>query len=136
MEDLFSISYRSVTKLRDPAEGCAAILAESSTQNAKMGITSLLLYSGQHFIQTIEGPVHTVGKLFLKILADNRHVDVMPFSAVPITQRAFPAWPMKLIGISDTARIIPDMDQFDFTDESLADIHSAAKKLLRDREVA
>ena len=61
MEDLFTLSYRSIAKLRDPVQDVADILQESQHRNAQLGITGLLLFGGQYFMQTLEGRPRTLG---------------------------------------------------------------------------
>lgn len=129
--DLVSFSYRSIAKLRDPIQGIAEIYEKGQARNRELGVTSLLLFGGQYFIQTIEGSFDNVRMLFMKILDDPRHVDVIPFGISRIDTRSFPRWNLKLVGPDATARIIPDMDYFDFSDEALRDVHSAAKTLTR-----
>lgn len=131
MEDLLTLSYRSIAKLRDPIQDVADILHECQKRNSQLGVTGILMFGGQYFMQTIEGPTDKVGMLFLNILDDPRHVNVIPFGVTNIKERSFPDWGMKLIGPNATARIMPDMDEFDFTGEHLDKIHTSVKSTVR-----
>lgn len=127
MEELLTISYRSFARLRDPVDQISSILAESQDRNQQLGLTGLLLFDGTYFMQTIEGPPNETGTVFVQIVSDRRHADVVPFGIATISERCFPDWRMKLIGPAATARIVPDMDEFDFSDKRLSEVHAAAK---------
>lgn len=129
MEDLLTISYRSRVRLTDPVGDMASILSISLAKNQRLGITGLLLFDGTHFLHTIEGPKAETSSIFVAILEDSRHVDVVPFGISEIRERMFPEWAMKLIGPNATARIVPDMEEFDFSDRRLALVHDDAKKI-------
>lgn len=131
MTGLFTISYRSIAKLRAPERELEAILAESRDRNARCGLTGLLMYDGVYFMQTIEGPFEDVGAVFLKILGDPRHMDVVPFGISEIETRAFPDWQMRLLGREMTNRIVPDMADFDFDDRRLGLIHDSARAAIQ-----
>ena len=66
----------------------------------------------------------------MKILKDPRHVDVVPFGISALKQRVFPDWQMKLIGPRATARLVPDMSGFDFSDNRLSKIHADVKSMV------
>lgn len=132
MQELFTISYRSVARVKGSSSDIGAILGESRTRNRRLGITGLLLYDGIYFMQTIEGPREETTDVFVKIAGDNRHTDVVPFGIGEIAERTFPDWRLKLIGPRAAARIVPDMEEFDFSDRRLGEVHTAAK-LVADR---
>lgn len=129
MENLLTISYRSRVRLADPVGDISSILLVSHAKNQRLGITGILLFDGTHFLQTIEGPKAETSSVFVEILEDCRHFDVVPFGISEIRERMFPEWTMKLIGPHATARIIPDMEEFDFSDRRLALVHVDAKNI-------
>lgn len=129
MTDLLTISYRSYARLRDPTNQLVAILEVSRRRNAELGITGILLFDGIYFMQTIEGPVESTGNLFTRIVTDGRHDDVVPFGVSKIAKRSFPDWNMELIGPEAVAHIVPDMEEFDFTDRRLIQVHEAVRRI-------
>lgn len=131
MNELLTISYRSVAWLHDPVADVRSILSESHARNARHDVTGLLLFDGTYFLQTIEGPTDDTSSIFLKIVSDKRHVDVVPFGVGRINERVFPDWRMKLIGPNATARIVPDMHEFDFSDRRLEEVHRRAREAAR-----
>lgn len=129
MSELLTISYRSLARLREPTSQLQAILKESRRRNAELGITGILLFDGTYFMQTIEGPLDNAASLFARIVDDGRHDEVVPFGVAKIAKRAFPDWTMELIGPEVTADIVPDMEEFDFTDRRLRLVHKAVMNI-------
>lgn len=78
---------------------------------------------------SLEGTTERVRQVFMKILEDLRHVDVVPFGISALEQRVFPDWQMKLFGPRMAARLVPDLAEFDFSDRRLSQIHSDVKSL-------
>ncbi len=54
------------------------------------GIGGLLVHSGGHFIQALEGPTLQVFGLFDRIAADPRHCNVQELLNQPVSHRFFP----------------------------------------------
>ncbi|WP_158243146.1 BLUF domain-containing protein [Acidimangrovimonas sediminis] len=131
MEHLFTASYRSLARLEHPVDDIAAILTRSQERNRFFGITSLLLFDGRFFLQTIEGPARHVRELLSCIMTDSRHDDVVPFGISDIAERRFPAWQLKLIGPNASAQIAPDLPVMAFTEERLCEVHRSARALAR-----
>ncbi len=75
-------------------EDLAAILRQSRHNNAKLGITGVLLYVRGSIIQVLEGEKQTVEALYKRIEQDERHTDVSIGLNRPITQRLFANWSM------------------------------------------
>ena len=78
-------------------------MAQARTNNAKSGITGLLLYDNKGtFIQAIEGECKQVDDLYQKILRDGRHSNLSRISRRNIQTRSFPDWKMgfKLIDLT------------------------------------
>jgi hypothetical protein len=73
----------------------AALLAWSQENNAKYGITGLLLYSEGRYVQVLEGPKTAVEDLYARIQRDTRHAEVETISRGPGPRR-FPIWSMEL----------------------------------------
>lgn len=76
------------------------ILAASRQSNPKLGITGLLCYSGDTFIQVIEGGRDTVSELYGRIAKDPRHRHVVLLKYEEITERRFSGWTMGQVNLS------------------------------------
>lgn len=76
-----------------------AILASSRKLNLTQGITGLLCYSGDIFMQVLEGGRETVSQLYNAISRDPRHRDVVLLQYEEITERRFAGWTMGQVNL-------------------------------------
>ena len=83
-----------------------AILAQSRDHNPKLGITGMLCYSDDLFLQVLEGGRDEVCELFNTIVRDDRHKNVRILSFEEIPERRFGAWTMGHVNI---ARVNPSL---------------------------
>lgn len=72
----------------------AKIIHIAREYNAIFGVTGVLAFDGEQFIQYIEGEDNAVLQLYRNIQADTRHSNLKLISSHTITQRLFPAWSM------------------------------------------
>lgn len=79
-----------------------AILASARRNNLAHGLTGLLLFNGQRFLQHIEGPEDRVDAVFERIKADPRHRAVVLLDRRQATERAFPHWGMAYEAVTPT----------------------------------
>lgn len=93
MEQLIYIST-SRAPLRVPQDDIDSILAVSRSNNARDGLSGLLLVGGRRFLQVLEGPRQALDATYARIAADPRHFAVVQLSRRPIEQRSFPGWAM------------------------------------------
>ena len=82
------------------------ILAASRKGNPALGITGLLCYSGDIFMQVLEGGRDAVSQLYNTISHDPRHRDVVLLSYEEITERRFAGWTMGQVNL---ARVNPSI---------------------------
>ena len=83
---------------------------DAAERNRELGITGMLMSSGDIFYQVLEGPVDEVDKLFHKIAADLRHKDVLVLTTQErVEDRQFPSWAMKKVDLDEdtVARLEP-----------------------------
>lgn len=72
------------------------IVASSKRNNSIDGITGLLFFDGETFVQVLEGPENSVAAAFHRICADSRHESVTVISDARIEHREFAYWSMEL----------------------------------------
>lgn len=77
-----------------------SILAQSRENNPLQGITGLLCFSDDIFIQVLEGGRDEVCELFNAIVRDDRHVNVRLLIYEEIAQRRFGGWTMGQVNIA------------------------------------
>lgn len=94
------------------AQGDINDLLEAAQQrNRRLGLTGMLLFSGEHFAQVLEGPREALDALLPGILADRRHQDVQLLCHEPLAQREFAAWSLAYVdtpGAADLLRALAD----------------------------
>ena len=82
------------------------ILAQSQDGNQTKGITGILCFSDDLFLQVLEGGRDTVCELFNAIVRDDRHKNVRILSYEEIPERRFGGWTMGQVNV---ARINPSL---------------------------
>lgn len=110
----------------------AALLREARENNAKLGLTGMLLHAEGSFFQVLEGQADVVDALYVKIDRDKRHDRVTLIIREPIPRRYFDAWTMGFYKVSDEELVgMSGVNDFFGKDRSLVGIDAGrAKKLL------
>ncbi|HSD38160.1 MAG TPA: BLUF domain-containing protein [Rhodocyclaceae bacterium] len=77
-----------------------AILKQSREHNAALGITGMLCYSDDLFMQVLEGGRDEVNDLYNTIVRDTRHDHIRILSYEEISERRFGGWTMGHVNIA------------------------------------
>ena len=77
-----------------------SIMAQARIHNPPQGLTGILCYSGDIFIQALEGSRGAVNALYAHILRDKRHCDVQILQYEEITERRFGGWTMGQVNLA------------------------------------
>lgn len=77
-----------------------SILAQSREHNPALGITGILCWSGDIFMQVLEGGREAVNHLYNEIVRDPRHRDVTLLYYQEISERHFAGWTMGQVNLS------------------------------------
>lgn len=93
---IYRLLYVSTAANTLSAPELEAILETAQTRNAALGLTGLLVFTGRHFMQLLEGERDAVEAVFAAICADDRHSSVAKLIAEPAPHRACPEWAMAL----------------------------------------
>ena len=110
---MLSVVYVSTAAAPISDEALLALLEQSRTNNARSGISGLLLYKDGQFMQALEGPDEAVRALYDIIGRDPRHQNVRSLMVEPIAERQFPDWAMGFRTVTDEAlRAIPGYSAF------------------------
>ena len=88
------------------AEVVEAIVSQSRENNPANGITGVLCYAGDVFMQVLEGGRAPVNALYNRIASDERHRQVMLLHYEEIAERRFGGWTMGQVNL---ARINPSV---------------------------
>ena len=101
---LVRLMYASRAAQGVKPEALSAILKRSTSHNPSVGVTGVLCFSGEVFLQVLEGGRSQVSALYNRIACDPRHHDVVLLSFDEIAERRFAGWAM---GHVDIARLNP-----------------------------
>lgn len=115
-------------------EELVELLEQSRRWNKKMGITGMLLYHNDSFMQYLEGEKSTVIDLYETIALDERHTGVTVYFEREIEERHFADWSM---GFQNLEKVDPEeLEGFSpffekgFTSEVAASHPTLAMRLL------
>jgi hypothetical protein len=78
-----------------------SILEQSCKNNPRLGITGLLCFTKNIFVQIIEGGRDEVNELFMTIARDDRHRGIRLLAFEEISQRQFGSWTMGQVDIDN-----------------------------------
>jgi hypothetical protein len=112
---VISLTYLSRTKAPMSQDELEQILAVSRVNNDRDGLTGMLLYADEHFIQTLEGETEAVEAAFERIGRDQRHYNVEIALREEIDQRGFADWSMgfKRLTVPEAAELLGYNDFLD-----------------------
>lgn len=97
----YQLLYVSTQALRLTSEDLEDILESSRTNNARLGISGLLVYEGQHFMQILEGEEDAVSTRFELIRQDPRHHDVVVIYRTEVNDWMFESWSMAYLDLQE-----------------------------------
>lgn len=99
--DLYRLLYTSECKIEGPADRRARavhrITEQSRSNNRGQGLTGVLLYVQNSFIQVLEGPAEQLETTFERICCDFRHGSLRLVDLTPVKARLFADWDMALV---------------------------------------
>lgn len=70
------------------------LLTLARQRNTELGITGILFYGNERFMQLLEGEEEEIRALYELIRRDPRHQHIIAYADKPITQRLFAQWAM------------------------------------------
>jgi hypothetical protein len=133
MSDLVSLVYFSNARRRFDEADLLELLRVARANNARDGITGMLLYHDGNFIQALEGPRDAVQRTFARIAANTRHSGVVATRPMPLQQRQFADWSMGFLASAnlpdDAKRSVNDFLHSPRDGEALS--NSAAWSMLK-----
>ena len=97
---LVRLMYASRANESVRPEVLSAIMKKSTQNNPGVGVTGVLCFSGEAFLQVLEGGRAQVNKLYNRIAQDPRHRDVTLLSYDEIAERSFAGWSMGQVNIA------------------------------------
>ena len=107
---LIQLAYVSTSCEHFAPEELSVIVQRFDEWNEANGVTGMLVYKDETFLQVIEGTIETINKLFDKILLDPRHINIYTIYISEIKEREFGNWGMTYL--------VPDIDELVVVDEA------------------
>jgi hypothetical protein len=124
LSQLTYMSSRTVTCTDSEIEN---ILQACKKNNPGLGITGVLLYSDDKFIQMVEGNASIISGLYDKIKGDSRHKEVRMISYSHIKEKSFPSWHMG-------AKQLKGLNAADYLTDITAEEKATFSKILNGEE--
>lgn len=123
--DLYAIVYVSTAARPVPLNELMHLLEGARRRNAEEGVTGVLLYSDQSFMQYLEGPAAGLARVYDIIKHHPLHYGLIDLIRAPIEEREFADWAMAFQVVGAFGKASP-VEQ----DALLADrLHMAARPL-------
>jgi len=82
-------------------EELVALLEVSRRNNEAVGLSGMLLYSSQSFLQVLEGDPAALEETYRRIGADGRHANLRLLMDAEVTAPLFPDWTMGFEHVDD-----------------------------------
>lgn len=110
---LYQLVYKSIISRELDASKIEEFVSVIHPANKQLGVTGLLIFDGEHFLQVIEGEISVISKLMASIQHDTRHSNVVLLLKEPIPKRDYDQWAMQLLVKSpeSMAKIIDEVER-------------------------
>jgi len=98
--DLTHYVYASAASRDFTSQELSELLEAARDNNARLGLTGMLLYAEGSFFQVLEGQAAVIDALYARIERDPRHDHVTLIIKEPIPKRSFDDWTMGFYKVS------------------------------------
>ena len=95
------LAWSSLPSVSLSAARLGEIIAPSRRNNERNHISGRLLFTGAHFLGVLEGDERDLGKLWLRMARDERHLDLIRIEDALCGKRWFPEWMMAYMDHAD-----------------------------------
>lgn len=102
--ELVTVVYSSTAVEAFSEQELEGLLVSSRRNNAREGVTGMLLYREGRFLQVLEGPEGAVRGRMIAITGDSRHRRLRVLLQELISERQFPDWTMAYPSVSAEAQ--------------------------------
>jgi hypothetical protein len=92
-------------------EDLISLLELARVKNQASGLSGMLLYSSQSFLQMLEGDPAALQETYERIVADDRHVNLRLLMNTDVSVRLFPDWTMGFEHVEDE-ELAEDLEGF------------------------
>ncbi|WP_229765965.1 BLUF domain-containing protein [Stenotrophomonas maltophilia] len=75
-------------------------MEDAARFNRSAGVTGVLLFDGQRFLQYMEGPADGLDVAFSRVSGARSHTELTELGRGRVGQRRLPFWPMRCLSVS------------------------------------
>lgn len=105
------IIYCSQSTADISPEELVALLELSRRNNERAGLSGMLLYSSQSFLQVLEGQDEALRATYARIIVDDRHTNLRMLMNADVAAPLFPDWTMGFEHVDDE-ELADDLEGF------------------------
>jgi hypothetical protein len=87
------------------------LLEKARASNERAGLSGMLLYCSQSFLQVLEGDAGALASTYARITSDDRHMNLRMLMAADVAAPLFPDWSMGFEHVDDED-LAEDLDGF------------------------
>ena len=131
---MIQTTYISCAAEPPSTEELLALLQQCLKNNAESGVTGMLLYGNETYLQVLEGEENAIDRLVAKIEKDPRHIGIHVLHRKSIEHRQYAGWSMGFKRISDrelhNIEGLRNFGQSDFNSKYLIEHDAAVETLL------
>ena len=98
---MYRLIYASKPNVDVSPELMKGIIKTAESNNEKRGVTGILFYNFEYFLQCLEGSREQVNSIFSRICKDDRHKNVEIILAKDVDARIFGRWNMALSSMTE-----------------------------------
>jgi Sensors of blue-light using FAD len=95
------IIYASQASFDFSPDELVALLEQARAANDSAGLSGMLLYSNQSFLQVLEGAEEALASTYARIRADDRHRNLRLLTEAEVDAPLFPDWTMGFEHVED-----------------------------------
>lgn len=100
---LQAIAYASLATSDVSANQLEKLVQGAASLNQMAGVTGVLLFDGDRFLQYIEGPDDGIAVVYSRILNSKTHTEIIELARGRVSGRRMPYWPMHWV-LTDKAQ--------------------------------
>ncbi|MBP2279849.1 hypothetical protein H4W00_000662 [Psychrobacter sp. PL19] len=98
---LVNMTYVSRANLDLSPKALGEILQQAQKNNTANGITGMLVFNNNYFLQTIEGPRAQINRLLYALILDQRHHDLQLLETRELKHREWSKWSMNQASLNE-----------------------------------
>ena len=111
-KSVHQVIYSSAAVIEFSEKDLASLLLRARANNARLGVSGLLLHHEGSFLQVLEGDTKVLDSLFTTISADKRHNRVVKLLDREADERHFAEWKMGFVAVAALSQALPGFSDF------------------------